>query len=111
MIVADEPVLAFDVSVRASILNLLQRLQATQGLGCLFITHDLGTAEYLADQVAVMHRGQIVGQGPCERVFTNPRPPYTQALLDATPVPDPRKRPSHDRGLPQAPYPRELKAS
>jgi oligopeptide/dipeptide ABC transporter ATP-binding protein len=90
LIVAAEPVSALDASVRAQILLLVQSLQQQDGLAFLFITHDLAVVRTIAQQVAVMYLGRIVEQGPVERIFRDPRHPYTQALLSATPVPNPR---------------------
>ena len=89
MIVADEPVSALDVSVQASILNLLNDIQAERGATLLFISHDLSVVRYLADQVAVMYLGTIVEVGQAADVFAPPFHPYTEALLSAVPVPDP----------------------
>lgn len=89
LLIADEPVSALDVSVRASILNLLGDLQRSMGFSCLFITHDLSVAEFLCDRVAVMYLGEIVEVGTRDEIFGDPRHPYTQSLLAAAPVPDP----------------------
>lgn len=89
-IVADEPITALDVSIQAQIVNLFQDLQQQLGLTYLFIAHDLSMVRYLCHRVAVMLRGRIVEIGPTEAIFNHPRHPYTQALLSAIPVPDPR---------------------
>ena len=73
-------------------LNLLMELQAELRFACLFITHDLSAARLLADWIAVMYLGQVVEQGPSDRIFGSPRHPYTQALLSAVPVPDPARQ-------------------
>ncbi len=95
VVIADEPVSALDVSVRAQILQLMQRLQAQEKLAYLFITHDLGIARLMANRVLVMYLGSIVEEGCAADLFAKPSHPYTQALLLAAPVPDPaRVRPS-----------------
>ncbi len=93
-IVADEPVSALDVSVRAQVLLLLRRLQREQQLACLFITHDLGVARAVAGRVAVMYRGALVEVGAAGPLLAAPRHPYTQALLASIPVADPAVRPA-----------------
>jgi ABC-type oligopeptide transport system ATPase subunit len=84
-IVADEPVSALDVSVGAQIVNLLAQLQRDFGLTYFFITHSMPVVRYLANRIAVMHRGRIVEVGPTEQITTNPREAYTRSLLAATP--------------------------
>ncbi len=91
-IVADEPVSMLDMSIRASILNLMLDLRDKRGLSYLFITHDLATAKYVADRLAIMYLGKIVEIGPAIEVIDNPLHPYTQALISAVPVPDPRHK-------------------
>jgi peptide/nickel transport system ATP-binding protein len=85
LIVCDEPTSALDVSVQAQILNLLRELQREQGLAYLFITHNIGVVEYIADDIAVMQAGRIVEQGRCEAVLRQPRDSFTQTLLAAVP--------------------------
>ncbi len=91
-IVADEPVSSIDVSLRASILELMMDLKEEFGLSYLFITHDLAVAKYISSRIAVMYLGKVVEVGPVREVFRNPAHPYTRALLAAVPVPDPTRR-------------------
>ena len=91
-IVCDEPTSALDVSIRAQIINLLQDLQAARGLSYLMISHDLGVVRHISTAVAVMYIGKIVEQAPTEFLYGNPRHPYTQVLLSAIPIPNPRLR-------------------
>jgi peptide/nickel transport system ATP-binding protein len=91
LIVADEPVSALDVSIRAQIVNLLADLQEELGLTYVFVAHDIGVVRHVSDRIAVMHEGRIVEEGPAEEVCEQPRDAYTKQLLAAVPVPDPRQ--------------------
>ena len=88
-IVADEPISALDVSIRAQVLNLLARLQKERGLTYLFIAHDLSVVRFICDRIAVIHKGRIVELAESEQLFAHPLHPYTKALLSAIPQPDP----------------------
>ncbi len=90
-IIADEPISALDVSIRAQVLNLLSKLQKEYGLTYLFVAHDLSVVRFIADRIAVIYKGKIVELAEAEDLFNNPIHPYTQALLSAIPQPDPRK--------------------
>jgi peptide/nickel transport system ATP-binding protein len=90
LVIADEPIAMADVSVRALLLELMMRLKEEFDLTYLYITHDLATAKYICDRIAIMYLGKIVELGPLRKIYRNPLHPYTEALLSAVPVPDPR---------------------
>lgn len=98
-IVCDEPVSALDVSIQAQILNLLMDLQEEKHLSYMFITHNLLVVKHISHQIAVMYMGQVVEYADKDELFSNPRHPYTQALLDAIPMPDLRVRKEKKRTL------------
>jgi oligopeptide transport system ATP-binding protein len=91
LIIADEPVSALDVSIRAQIVNLLDELQEELGLTYLFVAHDIGVVRHVSDRIAVMHNGKIVEQGSADQVCEHPKDAYTKKLLAAVPIPDPRE--------------------
>ncbi len=91
VLVADEPVSMLDMSVRAKILQLMLDLKRELGLTYVYITHDLASAKYFCDRIAIMYLGRVVEVGPTEEIFANPRHPYTKALLKAIPEPDPSR--------------------
>jgi peptide/nickel transport system ATP-binding protein len=90
LVVADEPASMLDMSVRAKVIELMQDLRRELGLTYVYITHDLATAKFFCDRIAIMYLGRIVELGPTEEIFANPRHPYTRSLLAAVPEPDPR---------------------
>jgi peptide/nickel transport system ATP-binding protein len=89
-IVCDEPVSALDVSIQGQIINLLEDLQTRLNLSYLFIAHDLAVVRHISDRVAVMYLGRIAEVADRDELYANPKHPYTKALLDAAPIPDPR---------------------
>ena len=91
-VVADEPTSMLDVSIRTGVMHLMQDLAQRLNVTYLYITHDLAVARYMCDRIAVMYLGKIVEIGPTEEILQCPRHPYTQALLSAVPIPDPRVR-------------------
>src|SRR6184192_666248 len=92
LIVADEPVAMLDMSIRAKVLGLMLDLKRRYGPTYLFITHDLATAKFICDRIAIMYLGRIVEMGPSKAIYADPKHPYTRALLEAVPVPDPTRR-------------------
>jgi oligopeptide/dipeptide ABC transporter ATP-binding protein len=95
LLIADEPVSMLDVSIRAEILNLLLQIREKRDISILYTTHDLATAGYFTDQMAVMYLGRIVEMGPTRQVLSNPQHPYTKSLVSVLPVPNPRRQ--HER--------------
>ncbi len=92
LLICDEPVSALDVSIQAQVINLLQELQAEMGLALIFVAHDLGVVRHIADRILVMYLGGMMEYGDADSVVDTPAHPYSEALLSAVPVPDPRSR-------------------
>jgi peptide/nickel transport system ATP-binding protein len=105
ILIADEPTTALDVTTQAQILDLLRRLQAEEGMAIILITHNLGVVAEMCDTVAVMYLGRIVELGPTERIFAEPRHPYTKALLASVPSLDPAERGIKPAALGDVPSP------
>lgn len=104
-IIADEPISALDVSIQAQVVNLMKRLQREKGLTYLFIAHDLAMVKYISDRVGVMYLGTLVELTESERLYENPLHPYTEALLSAIPIPDPRVERTRERIILQGDVP------
>ena len=113
LLIADEPTTALDVTIQAQVLELMKKLQKEKGTSILFITHDLGVVAQIADEVVVMYRGQIVEKASVKELFTNPKHPYTKALLNSIPNPIKIKRKSKletvDENIDYLQFPKEIR--
>jgi peptide/nickel transport system ATP-binding protein len=107
LVVADEPVAALDMSVRAKVLDLLLQLREELDLTCLYITHDLASGKFVCDRLAIMYLGRFVEWGASDRIYAEPQHPYTRALLDALPQPDPARK-GREKSLPRGEIPDAL---
>ena len=106
LIICDEPVSALDVSIQAQILNLMKELKEKRGLTYIFISHNLSVVHHLCDRIAVMYLGHIVEIAPKDELFENPQHPYTKALLNAIPIPDPTLKTMNEEIQGDVPSPR-----
>ena len=107
-LVADEPISALDVSIRAQVINLLNRMKKERGLTYLFIAHDLSAVRFISDRIAVIYKGRLVELAPCEELFENALHPYTRSLLSAVPLPDPDKTRAKKRTILEGDVPSPL---